>query len=251
MAEAIPLQGDRAARNAAVYPSLHANDIDASASSIHHTIGTGTGQVASGSHVHDVDISTISNIHAPNPQDGDVLTWSASTGSWIAYPPADWRVSTIQDTGSNDSDKMFYVPSDTEWQILWAWIEYTSSSVIGNRQLELEIQDSASSTLMAMQTGIAQSESLTYNYLLGISMPDMESPRDTNYLTTPLPAGTFLSEGQKLRVWDNKAIDSGGDDMIVRVQYAYRYLKVLEYYIIGSEDTTQTQTSDNTVLTAY
>jgi hypothetical protein len=46
-----PTQGDRSAWDAEVYPSRHANDID-TVLGIHHTIGTGEGQVASGDHAH-------------------------------------------------------------------------------------------------------------------------------------------------------------------------------------------------------
>lgn len=251
---AIPLQGDRSAWNSGSYPALHANDIDTSSSSIHHTLGSGSSQASPGNHIHSLSaLSTGSssassvltsngsgsavwqtialdflvNVYAPSPSDGYVLTWSQTTGSWVAYPAVEWRINTTQDTSLNDSDKTFTVPANYEWQILWLWAEYTSTASIGDRQLEVQIQDSGSNVMAQIQTGVTQGEGLTYKYLFGISVADMTTIRDDNYLTTPLPGGTFLSAGQKIRIWDNKAIDASSDDMVIRMQYAYRYLTVI------------------------
>jgi hypothetical protein len=45
------LAGDRAALDAAAYPTLHTNDAD-TAAGIHHTLGTGANQAAAGDHTH-------------------------------------------------------------------------------------------------------------------------------------------------------------------------------------------------------
>jgi|WetSurSiteA1Bulk_404760.scaffolds.fasta_scaffold00043_27 hypothetical protein len=213
---AIPLRGDRSAWDAANYQSLHANDIDTSASAIHHTLGEGAFQAASGSHVHD-----LTDLSSGSATDGYVLTADGlGNAEWL--PPDSWRVSLVEDTNLNDSDKLFTVPPDIEWQILWTWVEYTSTATSGSRQLELQIQDSGSVVIAQLQAGIQQDINSAYKYLFGIALPDLTAVRDGGYLTTPLPGGTFLSPGQKVRIWDNKTIDAAGDDMIVKIQYAYR-----------------------------
>lgn len=213
---AIPLLGDRSARNADGYPTLHTNDTNVSASSIHHTLGVGTLQAAPGNHVH-----ALTTLSSGSATQGYVLTADGSgSASWL---PADsWRVSLTQDTNLNDSDKTFTVPVNTEWQILWVWVEYTSTGTAGTRQLELQTQDSGSSITSQFPVGVTQSGGLTYKYLIAIGVPDLTAVRDDNNLTTPLPAGTFLSAGQKIRIWDNNAIDAAADDMTVKIQYAYR-----------------------------
>jgi len=213
---AIPLRGDRSAWDAGSYQSLHANDIDTSSSSIHHTLGTDPYQAASGSHIH-----LLTDLSSGSATEGYVATADGS-GSIVWLPPDSWRVSLVEDTATNDSDKLFTVPENTEWQILWAWVEYTSTATSGSRQLELQLQDSGSVVIAQLQTGVEQDINLVYKYLFGIAVPDLTAIRDGGYLTTPLPGGTFLSAGQKIRIWDNNAIDAAADDMIVKIQYSYR-----------------------------
>jgi hypothetical protein len=134
----------------------------------------------------------------------------------------DWRVASYSDILANDSDKSFQVPLATEWQVLWIWVELTTTATVGDRQLEIQIQDSTGDIIAAFQVGITQGASLTNNYLIGIAMPDLAALYDTSYLITPLPAGTFLSAQQTIRIWDNNAVAPAADDMIVKMQVATR-----------------------------
>jgi len=190
-------------------------------------------------------LNDITDVRAISPNDGDVLAWNAASGSWVAYPAVDWRVALTQDETADDSDKTFTVPSSVEWQILWVWVEYTSTATGGSRQLEIQLQDASGNVIGQFQTGVTQTESLTYKYLFGIGVPDLTNVRDGNNVTTPLPAGTFLTAGQKIRIWDNKAIDSSADDMTVRIQYATRTTVITEvYYGLSVNSSSQVQTSD-------
>ena len=72
------------------------------------------------------------------------------------------------------------------------------------------------------QTGLAQEANLNYKYLFSIGLPDLEAVRDSEYITTPMPSSLFLSAGQKIRVWDNEAVDVSADDMNIYIQYSYR-----------------------------
>lgn len=134
----------------------------------------------------------------------------------------DWRVDSTKDETANDSDKLFTVPASTEWELLWVWVKYTSSSVVGTRQLEFQLQDSGSTVIAQIQTGITQGENNICNYLLSSGIPDTIAFRDVSYLMTPLMGNTFLSAGQKIRIWDNNAVDATGDDMNVYMNYGYR-----------------------------
>jgi hypothetical protein len=131
-----------------------------------------------------------------------------------------WRIGLIQDITDNDSDKMFTVPTGVEWEIMWIRVQYTSSATVGQRQLEIQFQDSGS-TIAQWQTGVAQGEGLVYNYLFAIGVPDLTIVRDGNYLMTPLIGAAFLKEGQAVRVWDNNAADPTVDDMHVQIEYGY------------------------------
>jgi hypothetical protein len=177
----------------------------------------------------------------PGWYNGTEWTWENITD--------DWRVTLIKDENANNSDKTFAIPTNTEWQVLWIWVEYTSTATGGSRQLEIQIQDSNSDIIGQFQTGVTQPDNITYKYLFGIGVPDLTSPRDTNNVMTPLPAATFLAENQKIRIWDNKAVDASGDDMIIRLQYAYRGMIVYPYYLPSTRNSVQTQTADTLTLT--
>lgn len=133
-----------------------------------------------------------------------------------------WRIDSTKEETVNDSDKIFTVPTDTEWEILWVWVKYTSSSVVGTRQLEFQLQNSGSDVIAQIQTGITQGENNICNYLLSSGIPDTIAFRNVSYLLTPVMGNTFLSAGQKMRIWDNNAVDAAGDDMNVYIQYGYR-----------------------------
>jgi hypothetical protein len=136
----------------------------------------------------------------------------------------DWRIGILENETTDDSDKIFTVPYNTEWQVLWIWIEYTSTATSGSRRAEIQFQSSGSSVIAQWQAGAEQDISLTYKYLFGTGVSDLLAVRDSNYIMTPLMGASFLSEGQKIRIWDNKQIDATGDDMIVRMEYGYREL---------------------------
>ena len=136
--------------------------------------------------------------------------------------PTDWKIGTLSDITNNDSDKMFTVPNGEEWEIMWIWVDYTSTSTSGSRLVEVQLQTSGSDIMSQWQTGVTQEPSLTYKYLFGVGSSDLESVRDSIYITTPMMASLFLSAGQKIRVWDNEAVDASADDMSIYIQYSYR-----------------------------
>jgi hypothetical protein len=162
-----------------------------------------------------------------------VMELDPITGGWflkvqidsaVATPVSvseNWRIGNYFDAGTG-SNKLFTVPADEMWEILWVWAEFkTTGTAQTNRQLEIQLIDKYSDIMGAYQTSIVQADALTYNYLFGIAMPDLLSLRDTNYLITPLPAGMFLDEYQSIRIWDNNLV-GGLDWLVIHMQYAYK-----------------------------
>jgi len=134
-----------------------------------------------------------------------------------------WQIYQTSDEVLNSTNKIFTVPANTEWQILWIWVELTTTAVVGNRQLIVQVQDNAIDLIGTLaRASTVQAASLTRYYLFAPGLADMAAFRDTDYLTTPIPTTSFLEAGQVLRIIDNKAIDAAHDDMIVQIQFAGR-----------------------------
>lgn len=134
-----------------------------------------------------------------------------------------WALASLADETADDSDKTFTVPAATQYQILWIWVELTTTATAGNRQLCIEIQDAAGDVIaQAARVGTVQTASLTRNYLFAPAAADLLAFRDTDYITTPIPPTLFLSAGQKIRVYDKSAVAAAADDMIVQMQVATR-----------------------------
>lgn len=133
-----------------------------------------------------------------------------------------WRVTHTQNRILNDSDKTFTVPASTEWQVLWVWVQYTSTAAAGNRQLVVEVRNAANNVIGQFRAGAVQAASLTRYYQFGASMADLQAFRDTDWLMTPLHPGLLLQAGDQVRVYDNNAVAAAADDMLVAVQLATR-----------------------------
>jgi len=134
-----------------------------------------------------------------------------------------WRVSLIADEAVDDSDKVVYtVPADTEAQILWVWVELATDATVANRQLVMELQDSANDVIGRFIPSIVQAASVTYYYMFGPSVADLLGLRDSDYLSTPIPPTLILQEGDQVRLYDNNVVAVGGDDLIIQMQIATR-----------------------------
>ena len=135
-----------------------------------------------------------------NPSTGDISTTGDVATSEV------WRIRTVSDVGADDSNKTFTVPDGQEWQILWVYVQYTSTATVGNRQLTIRALSDGGTTLMQVKAGAVQAASLTRYYTFAPSLADLTSMRDTAYLMTPLMPSLFLSDGQQLQI-----LESGDD----------------------------------------
>ena len=136
---------------------------------------------------------------------------------------ADWTVSLLSNETADDSDKSFTVPANTEYQILWVWVELVTTATVGDRQLVLEIQDAAADVIGRIIPAEVQAASLSREYMFAPALADqLTGWRDATWLMCPIPSTQFMSAGQILRVYDNNAVAAAADDMVVQVQIASR-----------------------------
>ena len=133
-----------------------------------------------------------------------------------------WRVSLENDETADDSDKTFTVPASTEWQVLWIWVELVTTVAVGDRQMVVQIQDTAADVIGEIRAGAVQAASLTRNYMFAPAVADLLGFRDTTFLMTPIPPTLILQAGDIVRVYDNAAVAAAADDMVVQMQIASR-----------------------------
>jgi len=132
-----------------------------------------------------------------------------------------WRPALAVNETVDDSDKSFTVTAAQEWQLQSIWVELITTAAVGNRQITIEIQDTAADVVAVIKAGSVQAASLTRNYLFAVGVADFLGFRDTSYLMTPLTPWV-LPAGYVIRVYDSAAIAAAADDMVVQMLYAYR-----------------------------
>ena len=133
-----------------------------------------------------------------------------------------WVLGLQSDETADDSDKTLTVPAGYEWQVLWIWIELTTTAAAGNRQIEIQLRDGADDIIGDFRAGAVQAASLTRYYMFGPALADLTAFRDTDYLMTPLPPTVFLSAGYDIRIFDNNAVAAAADDMVIQMMVAQR-----------------------------
>jgi hypothetical protein len=152
---------------------------------------------------------------------GDSWERQKGDGDNRALISLDWTPSLEVDEAADDSDKSFTVPADTEWRILWIWVELVTAANVGNRNMEIQIQDAAADVVGRTVAGVVQAASLTRHYLFASNATELAAFRDTDYLSTIMPEW-YLPEGYIIRVWDNKAIAAAADDMVIQMMVLER-----------------------------
>ena len=134
----------------------------------------------------------------------------------------EWTVALVSDEAANDSDKTLTVTAAQLWHLLWIWVELTTTATVGDRQIVIELQDTANDVIFQVRAGVTQAASLTYYYCFAPSMADLTPVRDTDYLMTPLPPTVLLPAAFQIRVYDNNAVAAAADDLIIQAQYAWK-----------------------------
>lgn len=130
-----------------------------------------------------------------------------------------WTPSLQSDEALNDSDKTFTVPASTEWKVQWIWVELTTTAVVGNREIVIEIQDNAADVIARIKAGIVQAASLTRYYLFAPNVTELTAFRGTaaaDTLSTIMPEWV-LPAAYVIRVYDIAAVDAAADDLIIQM----------------------------------
>ena len=117
---------------------------------------------------------------------------------------------------ANDSDKTITVASGEIWEILWIYVELTTTATVGNRVLHIEIRDDSNDIIFQTRAKNVQGASgteLYYIFPLGIE------PSETigGYHYIPIPPKCYLPSGYDIHILDNEAADAAADDMIVQM----------------------------------
>lgn len=121
-----------------------------------------------------------------------------------------------EDETENDSDKTFIVPSNKIWEVLYAFVEFSSTATVGDRLLIMNILDSADDIIFTAPAGVVQPASQNYKYVFNPGTYH-ETAFHIDYLCIPIPRRTLLPAGFKINIKDSAAVDVAADDMIVHM----------------------------------
>ena len=122
-------------------------------------------------------------------------------------------------TSTDDSNvDVLTAPAGYIYEIMWAYVEYTSTATAGNRLLSMQVVNSSSVVVEKSEAGAVQAASNTYyyNFCRGVAREDAIS---NNTLTVPFPLGLSLISGDTLRIKDANEIAPAADDMVITAQY--------------------------------
>jgi len=108
------------------------------------------------------------------------------------------------------------VTAAKQWAIQSIRAELTTTGTGGDRQIVVEIQDDSGDVVSQYIAGAVQAASITRIYHFSSSAADLESFRDPNWLSTPLPL-LLLPPAYVIRVYDNNAVDAAADDLVVQL----------------------------------
>ena len=133
----------------------------------------------------------------------------------------EYQTMVIADESTGDNDKAFQVPLGATWHIYNLYAQYTiaSSCSTGTRQLRVNILDDAADVIAEYRAGATQEVNTVRYYTFAPGLADMDSFRDTDFLTTPIPGTLVLPTGYSVRIYDQADIASSGgqDDMDVQL----------------------------------
>ena len=121
-------------------------------------------------------------------------------------------------TGLDTIDKVLTVPAQRQWEIQHIRAEVTSSTAVGNRQLELQIRTAADDVIYSITPLVVQAASTVYVFQFSQVQIDSTAVRAVNFVHTPTPELT-LGPGFDVRVFDNATISTtvAQDDMVLHM----------------------------------
>lgn len=118
----------------------------------------------------------------------------------------------------NDSDKSLVYTTDvgrgSKMLVASIRIEFAASATVGSRALAIQVLDSGSDVIRALElvTTVAASETKNFEMAPGL---DQVAGSIVNY--EQLPSDFYLMHGQSMRIYDSASIDGAADDMTLHV----------------------------------
>lgn len=125
------------------------------------------------------------------------------------------RMLSVVDSAANDSDKSITVPAGKVWKVLYAYASLVTTATVGNRQVQMDVQDDSANVL-------GQSSALNVQTASGTEYYHWRSSRNTateDVATEhwmPLPV-EYLPAGYVMRIYDSAAVDAAADDLTIRM----------------------------------
>ena len=136
----------------------------------------------------------------------------------------DWNYRSIEGPSTYDNDGLtptITVPDRQVWQVLSLWVEYTASDTASTRQIRIRIQDDTDDVMLEFAPGLTVTASQTRQFHFFPGAPDLTAARDTDYISTPLPAGLILRPGWDIVVMEVSSGDTTDSDvMLTQLTYA-------------------------------
>ena len=136
----------------------------------------------------------------------------------------DWRPSVIHGDTTMDNIHEFVVPDQERWHIMSVWCSVTTSNAgAGVRQMRLaaftDTAIAASDCFFEVRPGLTQDSQLTYYYNFYPGAADITSVRDSDYVSTPIPATLVLNPGWTIILDEYSSNDTDADDIESNVLY--------------------------------
>lgn len=130
-------------------------------------------------------------------------------------------VKSVSDEAANDSDKtILTVDAGRTWTVVMLRVELATTATVGDRDVVVEVLDSASDVLFRFRSGVVVEASLSRVFNWGAGMPQAAEFSGSTEMYCALPPGGIpLQAGEMLRVYDINAVDAAADDMVTHVRY--------------------------------
>jgi hypothetical protein len=127
------------------------------------------------------------------------------------------HIENVRDDRPDNSDKLFLVPEDEEWRLLWANVVLVTSADAGDRQIRFSVLDPSGDEVGYISAGTVQAASLTRNYgfMQGIYR---ETSFSDGMIQVPITLELHLPPGSIMRFYDSKGIAPEADNMTVTFQ---------------------------------
>lgn len=121
-------------------------------------------------------------------------------------------------TSGNNNDVIFTPPTGVNYQILGVFYHLATSSTVGNRLIEIYINDGLNNQIWNTRSAYDQAAS-SDQFGSGVPGGSQVVNQNRQFVEQPLPNPCFLYGNWSLEVKDRANIDSAGDTLTVAVHY--------------------------------